>query len=291
MIDFLQCYFYNEINRTLLKIQFIWRGAYMFAEERRNKIIQMIKSGQPVKVIDLSSLFAVSEATIRRDLQELENSGLVQRTHGGAVSSQLGSELSFHDREVFFLEEKRAIAALAANMVHDGETILLDAGTTTREIARALCGKKLTVATNSMDVASVFAEEPDIEVLLLGGTWRKSINSLIGPLTNSMLKLFSFDKVFLAANGIDCILGATTKHLAEAETKRAMLAASQSAILVADHSKFEKRTFSKICNVDELSAIITDNNINKDTLESLRNYTQVIIPESTNLIKEVNPIE
>lgn len=255
----------------------------MFAEERRNKIIQMIKTKQPVKVIELSSLFTVSEATIRRDLQELENSGLIQRTHGGAVSSQLGAELSFHDREVCFLEEKKAIAVLAAALVNDGETILLDAGTTTREIARALCGKKLTVATNSMDVASVFAEEPDIEVLLLGGTWRKSINSLIGPLTNSMLKLFSFDKVFLAANGIDCTLGVTTKHIAEAETKRAMLSAGKSTILVADHSKFEKRTFSKICSLEELSMIITDSSLPKDTLENLRNYTRVLIPESTNL--------
>jgi len=255
----------------------------MFAEERRNKIIQFINAGQPVKVIELSSLFTVSEATIRRDLQELENLGLVQRTHGGAVSIQLGSELSFQDREVFLLNEKRDIAATAASMVNDGETILLDAGTTTREIARALCGRKLTVATNSMDVAFVFAEEPDIEVLLLGGTWRKSINSLVGPLTNAMLKLFCFDKVFLAANAIDCTLGATTHHLAEAETKRAMLKAGKTTILVADHSKFDKKTFTQICSLDELSMIITDNGINKDTLDIINNYTQVVIAESTTL--------
>lgn len=254
----------------------------MFAEERRNKIIQLIKAKQPVKVIDLSSRFEVSEATIRRDLHELEKTGFIQRTHGGAVSSQLGAELSFHDREVCFLEEKKAIAALAASLVSDGETILLDAGTTTREIARALCGKKLTVATNSMDVASVFAEEADIEVLLLGGTWRKSINSLIGPLTNSLLKHFSFDKVFLAANGIDCTLGATTKHIAEAETKRAMLSAGKSIILAADHSKFEKRTFSKICGLEELSLMITDNAIPEDTLENLRIYTRVLVAEIDN---------
>ena len=151
----------------------------MFAEERHNKIIQLLKSGQPVKVMGLSNLFAVSEATIRRDLQELETMGLLQRTHGGAVSPQLGSELSFFDREVFHLDEKHKIAIAAASMVEDGETILLDAGTTTREIARELCGKRLTVATNSMDIASIFADEENIEVILLGGIWRKSINSLI----------------------------------------------------------------------------------------------------------------
>lgn len=252
----------------------------MFAEERRNKIIQFIKTGQPVKVIELSTLFAVSEATIRRDLQELELLGLIHRTHGGAVSPQMGSELSFHDREVFFLEEKRQIASTVADMVHDGETILLDAGTTTREIARALCGKQLTVATNSMDVASVFSEESDIEVLLLGGTWRKSINSLVGPLTNSMIKRFHFDKVFLAANAVDFTLGVTTQNIAEAETKRTMLESGKTTILVTDHSKFGLKNFSKICDLNELSLIITDNGIDKDTLDTLRSYTQVIISET-----------
>lgn len=252
----------------------------MFAEERHNKIIQFIKAGHPVKVIELSTLFAVSDATIRRDLQELENLGLIQRTHGGAVSPQLGSELSFHDREVSFLDAKRQIANTVANMIQDGETILLDAGTTTREIARALCGKRLTVATNSMDVASVFSEESDIEVLLLGGIWRKSINSLVGPLTNSMIKRFHFDKVFLAANAVDFDFGVATQNIAEAETKRTMLEAGKASILVTDHSKFGLRNFSKICNVDELSMIITDSGIDKDTLGTLRSYTQVIISET-----------
>ena len=251
----------------------------MFAEERHNKILQLLKSGQPVKVMTLSTLFAVSEATIRRDLQELESMGLLQRTHGGAVSPQLGSELSFFDREVFHLDEKRAIALAASNLVEDGETILLDAGTTTREIARALCGRRLTVATNSMDVAYIFADEVNIEVLLLGGTWRKSINSLVGPLTNSMLKSFCFDKVFLAANAIDCKAGATTHNIIEAETKRAMLHAGKNRILVADHTKFEQQTFAKICSLDELSMIITDQGIPKATLDNLREHTQVLLPK------------
>jgi len=251
----------------------------MFAEERHNRIMQLINSGQPVKVVELSILLTVSEATIRRDLQELENSGLLQRTHGGAVPCQPGSELSFHDREICFLDEKRQIAFTAANMVEDGETILLDAGTTTREIARALCGKRLTVATNNIDVACIFAEEPNIEVLLLGGIWRKSINSLVGPLTNSMLKLFCFDKVFLAANAVDCTLGVTTPTLVEAETKRSMLKAAKTTILVVDHSKFEQRSFAKICSLHELSMIITDRGIAEDTLNCLQGHTQVLVCE------------
>lgn len=252
----------------------------MFAEERHNKIMELLKAGKPVKVINLSTLFAVSEATIRRDLQELESLGLVQRTHGGAVAPQPSSELSFFDREVFHLEEKRAIARIAASMVEDGETILLDAGTTTREIARELCGKRLTVATNSMDVACVFTDEENIEVLLLGGTWRKSINSLIGPVTNAMLKTLCFDKVFLAANGVDCQFGVTTQNIGEAETKRAMLQAGKQTILVVDHTKFEKKAFAKICTLTDVSALITDKNISNETLTCLQEYTQVFIAQS-----------
>lgn len=251
----------------------------MFAEERHEKIIQLLKSGQHVKVMGLSTLFAVSEATIRRDLQELESMGLLQRTHGGAISSPLGSELSFFDREVFHLDQKRKIAIAAAGLVEDGETILLDAGTTTREIARELCGRKLTVATNSMDIASIFADEENIEVLVLGGTWRKAINSLIGPVTNSMLKLFCFDKVFLGANAVDCQFGATTHNIAEAETKRAMLHAGKSTILVVDHTKFEQKNFAKICSINEISMVITDGNIDESTLTCLREHTKVLVVE------------
>jgi len=263
----------------------------MFAEERHNKILQLIQSGPPVKVVELSILFNVSEATIRRDLQELENLGLLQRTHGGAVAPQPSFELSFHDREVFHLDEKRQIALAAAQMVKDGETILLDAGTTTREIARALCGKRLTVATNSMDVAFIFAEEPDIEVILLGGILRKSINSLVGPVTNSMLKLFCFDKVFLAANAVDCTLGATTPTLIEAETKRAMLQAAKTAILVVDHFKFEQKAFAKICSLHEVAMIITDSDIPNDTLECLQNHAQVLVAKPPLSHKGVDTID
>jgi len=249
----------------------------MFAEERHNQIIQLLKSGSPVKVTQLSLLFSVSEATIRRDLQELENLGFLQRTHGGAVAPQFVSELSFQDREIYLLDEKRQIALAAAALVEDGETIMLDAGTTTREIARQLHGKRLTVVTNSMDVACVFADDANIDVLLLGGIWRKAINSLVGSVTNAMLKLLCFDKVFIAANAIDAISGVSTQNLAEAETKRAMLQAAKTSILVADHSKFGQKNFAQICSVHELSMVITDHGLPSDILESLKDHTKVII--------------
>ena len=251
----------------------------MFAEERHSRIVELISKGNPVKVVELSKLFGVSESTVRRDLQELDSGGFIQRTHGGAVFAQLGNEPNFYDKEICCLDEKRKIAKVAAQMVEDGDMVLLDSGTTMMELARALCGKKLTVATNSMDIAQVFTEAPQIEVLVLGGMWRKTVRSLVGPLTNLMLKQLFFDKVFLAANAIDVALGVTTHNITEAETKRMMLSAGKTIILVADHSKFGQRGFSRICGLDEVSMVITDNAINSEDLTILRNYAQVIVAD------------
>lgn len=249
----------------------------MFAEERRVKIVQLIHDGRPVKVTELSELFGVSESTVRRDLQELDSAGHLQRTHGGAVSPQMGLEPSFLDKEVCFLSEKQQMAKVAAMMIHDGDVVLLDAGTTMMAIARALRGKRITVATNSMDVAEVFGSESQIEVLLLGGSWRKTIRSLVGPITEQILRGLCFDKVFLAANGIDSDAGVTTQNLVEAQTKRAMLGAGKVSVLVADHSKLGQKYFAKICSLPEISCMITDSGIQAEDAECLRAYTKVVV--------------
>jgi DeoR family fructose operon transcriptional repressor len=230
----------------------------MFAAERKTKILQLVKIGNPVTVTSLSQRFGISESTVRRDLQELEDSGLIQRTHGGAISVQTGFEMSFQEKEVRFLAEKRQIAILAANLVHDGETILLDSGTTTLEIARLLRAKKITVATNSMDIAQVFSDEAGVETLLLGGTLRKNTRSLVGYLTNDALRRMYFDKVFLAANGIDVEFGITTPNLTEAETKQYMLRAGKEKFLAADHSKLGQRSLCRVCGLEDLDLLITD---------------------------------
>ncbi|HWR45107.1 DeoR/GlpR family DNA-binding transcription regulator [Sporomusa sp.] len=234
----------------------------MFAEERKTEILQLVKIGNPVTVTSLSQRFGVSESTVRRDLQELEDNGLIQRTHGGAISVQTGFEMSFQEKEVRFLTEKQQIATLAANLVNDGETVLIDSGTTTLEIARLLRSKKITVATNSMDIAQVFSDDAGVETVLLGGTLRKNTRALVGYLTNDALRKMYFDKVFLAANGIDAEFGITTPNLTEAETKRYMLQAGKEKILVADHSKIGQRSLCRICGLEEIDLLITDKGIN-----------------------------
>lgn len=249
----------------------------MFAEERHKRILDLVRAGNPVKVIELSEMLDVSESTIRRDLQDLEQAGLLQRTHGGAVSSQLGLELSFGDREVQLLEEKRSMADVAASLVEDGETVLLDAGTTTLEIAKALRNKKITVATNSMEIVHVFMEGSEVNVIVLGGALRKNIHSLVGPITDVTLKKLYFDKVFLAANAVDIEFGATTQNMIEAQTKATMVTVGREIYLVADHSKFGKRCFAKICGLEEITGLITDNNTEEGILTSLRGITKVLL--------------
>lgn len=248
----------------------------MFAEERKTEILQLVKIGNPVTVTSLSQRFGVSESTVRRDLQELEDNGLIQRTHGGAISVQTGFEMSFQEKEVCFLAEKQQIAALAASLVNDGETVLLDSGTTTLEVARLLRNKKITVATNSMDIAQVFSDDANVETVVLGGTLRKNTRALVGYLTNDALRKMYFDKVFLATNGIDIEFGITTPNLTEAETKRYMLLAGKEKILVADHSKIGQRSLCRICGLEELDLLITDKGINDADGQQLGTLVKVM---------------
>jgi len=251
----------------------------MFPEERKNEILNRVKLGKPVRVGELSQYFGVSESTVRRDLQEMEDSGLIQRTHGGAILAQAGYEQSFREKEVQLLEEKQQIANLAAAMVQDGEAVLLDAGTTTLEIARALRNRAITIATNSMDIAQIFAEDPHVEVLVLGGTWRKSTRSLVGYLTNETLNKIHFDKVFLAANGVDPSLGVTTPNLNEAETKRHMVKAGKEVILVVDHSKFGQKGLYKICSLEEVDLLLTDAGADEADLAVLQTMVKVVVTD------------
>lgn len=249
----------------------------MFAEERKNYILQFIQSGTPVKVSDLSENFEVSETTVRRDLQEMEEEGLLLRTHGGAIPVQPDHEMTFAEKEIRFLEEKRKIAKAAAELVNQGDVVLLDAGTTTFEIAKELRNKQITIATNSMNIAELFIDISNVEVWMLGGVWRKNTRSLVGYLTNQQLQNLHFDKVFLAANAVDVTGGATTPNPTEAETKRNMVFAGDQVVLVIDHSKLGYRDTCKICNINELDTLIIDDNIPLEQLEAFSPHIEVII--------------
>lgn len=233
----------------------------MFAEERRSKILEILQKEKRVTVDCLSSGFGVSEVTVRRDLKELEKAGLLSRTHGGAVLiDHRKFEPSVMEKVEQFSHEKEIIGRLAAQLISDGETILIDAGTTTIQIIKELKDKKdLTIVTNGFNVVTeVLKYGYPFEVVVIGGMVKKRTLAMIGPLAEAALSKIRVDKVFLGANGVTLEDGVTTPDLVEANVKRKMLEIGQRKILLADHSKFNRVFFSKIADIEEIDLLITD---------------------------------
>ena len=237
----------------------------MFAEERQRKIIDMLKESSSLKVVELAAHFDVSESTIRRDLQELEEHQILKRTHGGAVSiHERGFEPTFKEKKEEFSHEKERIGELAADLVEDGYSVILDTGTTTLEIAKRIRNKKITVITNSLDIAEELSEVENIELIMTGGTLRGNTRAMVGYLTENTLKNFRADIAFIGANGVTRKDGATTPNHVEAMTKRAMIASSHRVYLVADTSKFGSVSFAVITPLNEVTGIITAGEMNDE---------------------------
>lgn len=244
----------------------------MFPEERRRRILEQMRSGAAVTVADLASEFGVSESSIRRDLRDLEQSGLLARTHGGAlpVDGTL-EEPSFAEKSALHLAEKREIARVAAGLVKDGDSIILDAGTTTLEIARLLLQRRdLTVVTNAYHIAAEMADAPGIRVVVTGGEIKGNTLALVGPMAERALEEINVDRVFLGTNGLDLERGLTTPTQAEAAIKRRMIAAARQTIVVADHTKMGKVAFATIAPVTRAHIIITDRHMDSDVARELK---------------------
>lgn len=235
----------------------------VFTEERLSKIVELLAGDRRVAVSELSRLLDVSESTIRRDLSLLEKQGLIKRTHGGAVpATSTAFEPSFIQKEIEFIEEKHSIGRKAAQMIEEGETVILDSGTTTLQIARYCATKRnLTVVTNSIHIALELSGAQEIEVVVVGGSLRKNTYALVGPVAEDGLRGLYADKVFLGVNGISPDRGLSTPNIVEARVKRAMLGAAREAIIVADHSKVGREAFASIAPIDRIQALVTDRGI------------------------------
>lgn len=231
----------------------------MFPEQRQRIIRERMRAGQGVKVAELAAEFAVSESTIRRDLRDLVESGLLERTHGGAVPVGTLDEPSIAEKREHNLTEKVAIARVAAAMVQDGESIILDAGTTTLEIARQLRSRQgLTVVTNAYNIVMELAGSGNIEVVVTGGVARGNTMALVGPTAEHMLEGINVDRVFLGTNGVDLTRGLTVPTQAEAMVKRRMVAAARQVVVVADHTKMNKVSFAAIAPIKQMDTLISD---------------------------------
>ncbi len=243
----------------------------MFPEERKSKILDSLNKHGKVKVCDLSQQYEVSEVTIRRDLQELEEEKLIKRVHGGAIlSNNTKFEPTFSEKIDKFHDEKEYVGKLAASIIEDGDTIAIDTGTTTLSIAKYIVAKNITVLTNSVDIAYELAKNHDVEVIVTGGALRWETRAMVGPVADNTLKNFRVDKAFIGTNGVCIMDGLTTPNIIEANTKREMIKIAKQTIVVCDHTKFGTVSFAKIVDLDSVDIIITDNQLDKELSEKFQ---------------------
>lgn len=244
----------------------------MLSEERRRAIVETLREDGRVLVKDLARRFHTSLITVRKDLEFLHQDGQLERTHGGALPLKIGAlrDSSIQEKENQHKLEKSRIAAAAAQMISDGQVIILDSGTTTTAIARACRTKQnLTIVTNATNIAAELADS-SVEVILTGGTLRRNSYSLVGPLAEESLKKLSADLLFLAVDGFDVRYGLTTPNLLEARVNRAMAEAARRTLVVCDSSKFGRRSMSLILPTSAVHETITDKGIPKHDLSALR---------------------
>ena len=246
----------------------------MLALERRNEIMKLIQEQQTVYVNALSRKFGVTEETIRRDLERLEETGSIVRTHGGAMLSKSGIsklEQSSNIRKTTNTKEKTVIAKLAAQIVNDGDDIMLDDSSTSLFIARALRGKhNLTVITNSMDILTEIKDQTDWSVMGTGGVLRERSMSFVGNQAETMISNFYVDKAIISCKGFDLARGFTESTEPSALVKRCMLNAAKDVILAVDSSKFGLISFVQIGQLNRLSTVITDKEPSPEYLEVFR---------------------
>jgi DeoR family transcriptional regulator of aga operon len=244
----------------------------LMAEERRTQILQIVRSAGRAKVNELSQLFNASSVTIRHDLNELHQRGLVVRSHGGAMlPDTILRERPVLERLKEHSAEKQRIGARAATLINDGETIILDSGTTTLEIARHLKKKQeLHVITNGVNIAAELLDARAVQTFIIGGTVRGESASISGRFSEEMFNQFSADKLFLSGAGCDLEFGVSGANLEETMVNRAMLRISREIILVADASKFSKRSMTRIVPFSEIDTVISDTGLDEQTQIKLR---------------------
>jgi DeoR/GlpR family transcriptional regulator of sugar metabolism len=244
----------------------------LLTEERRTQILLIARGAGRVRVNELASRFNTSAVTIRNDLNELQKHGLIQRSHGGAVlPGTILHEPPVVERLMAHSDEKRRIGAMAATMINDGETIILDSGTTTLEIARLINKRRrLQIITNGINIATELLDAQEVEIFIVGGRVRRESASISGRFTEEMVDQFSADKMFLSGTGCDLDFGVSGANLEEAMVNRAMLRISREIILVADASKFSKRSMSRIVAFSEIDTVISDTSLGQEIQEKIR---------------------
>jgi DeoR family transcriptional regulator, aga operon transcriptional repressor len=238
------------------------QGGRGLAKEERRRVIRALVEGQSLgSVGDLSKRFNVSAVTIRSDLAALSAMGAVVRVHGGALPPGDTDEVPINIKQTLHHAEKVRIAAAAAELIQDGETVILDSGTTTAEIARQIRGLKLrsiNVITNALNIAVLLANAHHVNLIIPGGVLRRKSWSLAGPQAEQALRELQADRLFLGVDSLDPEIGVMTPHVLEAKLNALMIAIARQVVAVADSSKLLRRNLSVIAPVEQVHVLITD---------------------------------
>ncbi len=243
-----------------------------FTVSRRKKILEHIKEKGEVLVSRLSKEFKVSEVTIRNDLEYLERKNLLLRARGGAIHTEnhVGIDQRITEKNKLHASEKAAIGKKAASLINDGDTIIIDSGTTTAEIVKHISNiKQLNIITNALNITNLLIGYPNVNVIIPGGYLRQNAMSLVGPLAEKNLRNFFVDKVFLSTDGFDTKQGIFTPNIDEAHLNGIMIEISKEVILVTDSSKFKRKSLAFICGLEKIKKVVTDKNIPSDDKKRL----------------------
>jgi DeoR family transcriptional regulator of aga operon len=232
----------------------------LLIEERRRRICELLREHGRVTVDALAARFGTSQVTIRADLSTLESAGALTRTHGGALSV-VDADQSLGVKQLQHHPEKLRIAQAAVALIREGETIILDSGTTTAEIARCIRRlelKSINVITNALNIAALLIDVPAVRLIMPGGILRRESNSLSGHMAEAALAGLQADRLYLGADALDPELGVMTPHLAEAQLNARMIQITRQVVVVADSSKLLRRNISLIARVEQIHLLITD---------------------------------
>lgn len=242
----------------------------MLPEKRRRTIVDLVNERGSCSVAELADELEYSKPTIRRDLDTLEQEGLVDRSHGGAVPvDKLGVEQSYHQKEIRHLDRKQAIGERAVEEIRHDEIVFFDGGTTTIQTAKAIPDDRGYVAVTNSPLLADELLDTAREVKLTGGTLRGKTRAMVGPTAEQFMERRNFDLVFLGTNGISVDAGLTTPNEDEAEMKHRMVEQAKRVVLVADRSKFDQRSFAQFATLGEIDTLITDESPPDDLARAL----------------------
>lgn len=245
----------------------------MFLEERRQNILNILNEKKKVLVEDLSSIFSVSEVTIRKDLEYLEKHNLLKRTHGGAISNESFIDVpALYQRRILNKCLKEKIGIRTAELLKNGETIIIDSGTTTIEVIKHINKiKNLNIITNSLEICNEALRFDNIRIVATGGEIIKDNQSMRSLFAEQVVKNFNANKAIIGVSALSLEHGFTTSDEITARLKKQMLMSSKQKIVIGDSSKFGTVSFYTICKFDEIDILITDNKISKEYLEAFTN--------------------